>query len=645
MWQRILPARRVGWLWLALSAGIAVNTLRLRRRLSGLRALDPSARAAAGATDDFIVVHPPAVTVDADTRAAAVAHALVEGLDVVDLVPGDLPRDQALDLARTVDTRSYRRSPLAPGRGAVHALLVRRGVFDQAGAGGVSSNGAAPIPARAAGVTSTGEVVIPAGAGGVTTNGVVVVPDRGALVRLTQRLKQHAAQATDLIVAPHLGAVDPSPPDRLGQLEALYGPAAPMAVGFPTARWAMLLTGLVVSPGWAAVATVECLLQPYLVTAGVSPHLHPRRRTRGEPFALLRAALATKAPPGEDPIEERRPAYAAELAQGTARFFEPRRTTCPWCDSPALVQRLHTPDLTQFKPGRFVIDECTGCGLLFQNPRLTIEGLDFYYRDCYDGLGMGETEFLFSQATSSYRGRVALARRHTTPRRWLDVGTGYGHFCAVARDLLPDTCMDGLDMGASVEEAQRRGWIDQAYRGMFPDLAPSLQGIYDMVSMHHYLEHTRDPWVELAAARTVLGSGGYLLIEVPDPECRFARLLGRYWLPWLQPQHQQFLQVSHVTAALSAQGFTVVEVERGAARQPVDLGGAAWMLASSLAPPGRLPWRDPPTAGDRVKRAAIFGATVPVALLGLVADRALQPVIRTRAQRWSNAYRVLARRD
>ena len=32
------------------------------------------------------------------------------------------------------------------------------------------------------------------------------------------------------------------------------------------------------------------------------------------------------------------------------------------------------------------------------------------------------------------------------------------------------------------------------------------------------------------------------------------------------------------------------------------------------------------------------------ALVLLTADRALQPLIRTRAQRWSNTYRVLARR-
>ena len=48
-------------------------------------------------------------------------------------------------------------------------------------------------------------------------------------------------------------------------------------------------------------------------------------------------------------------------------------------------------------------------------------------------------------------------------------------------------------MSDSVDEAARRGRVDTAYRGMFPDLAPNLPRSYDIVSMHHYLEHTRDP--------------------------------------------------------------------------------------------------------------------------------------------------------
>jgi SAM-dependent methyltransferase len=181
-------------------------------------------------------------------------------------------------------------------------------------------------------------------------------------------------------------------------------------------------------------------------------------------------------------------------------------------------------------------------------------------------------------------------------------------------------------MGASIEESQRRGWIDHAYRGLFPDLADE------------------DPRAELEAAHRVLQPGGHLLIEVPDPESRFARLMGRYWVPWLQPQHQQFVPVANLCTALEAQGFSVVEVERGPAHQPVDLGGGTWMWAARLAPPPRLPWRDAPTTAEGFRRGAILAALAPFALAAMAADRVVTPFIKTKGQAWSNTYRVLARK-
>jgi hypothetical protein len=39
------------------------------------------------------------------------------------------------------------------------------------------------------------------------------------------------------------------------------------------------------------------------------------------------------------------------------------------------------------KAGRFELDRCLACGLVFQNPRLTDRGLEYDYGDFYDGIG------------------------------------------------------------------------------------------------------------------------------------------------------------------------------------------------------------------------------------------------------------------
>ncbi len=186
-------------------------------------------------------------------------------------------------------------------------------------------------------------------------------------------------------------------------------------------------------------------------------------------------------------------------------------------------------------------------------------------------------ELVFQSSQTPYLGRAELVAREVPggdPARWLDVGTGHAHFCLVAAQVFPTTRFEALDLNVAIEDAKRRGWVADAHRGLFPELADQLaadvDGGFDVVSMHHYLEHTREPNDELKAARRVLRPGGHLLIEVPDPESAFGRLLGRWWIPWFQPQHQHLVPVANLVAALEAEGFTVVTVERGAAHQPAE---------------------------------------------------------------------------
>ncbi|MFI2763738.1 class I SAM-dependent methyltransferase [Streptomyces echinatus] len=341
-----------------------------------------------------------------------------------------------------------------------------------------------------------------------------------------------------------------------------------------------------------------------------------------------------------------RPAYRAGLAAGTDRFLAPRRTTCPWCSSARLTRRLRTTDLLQHKPGRFTLDACTDCGHIFQNPQLTAEGLEFYYRDFYDGLGEQRMSGTFGARAAMYRRRAeAMLPHDPAPKTWLDVGTGHGHFCAAARGVLPGTAFDGLDFTDGVELAAREGRVEHGYRGAFPDLAPGLAARYDVVSMFHYLEHSTDPDRELRAAHEAVRPGGHLLIEVPDPQSRYARLLGRWWLPWLQPQHLHFMPAANLRRRLTGLGFTVVAEQHTEAHDPVDLLAAVWLALDRAAPREDAPWLpEAPGALRRALRTGVLLAGVPVLLAAVLVDRFAARPLAGRL-RLSNAYRLVARRD
>ena len=362
--------------------------------------------------------------------------------------------------------------------------------------------------------------------------------------------------------------------------------------------------------------------------------------------APVDTASAKAKPRYAEAVAQRRAAYQSDLADGVGRFFETRRTACPWCGSARLHERLRTTDLLQHKPGRFRLDRCGDCGHVFQNPRLNEAGLEFYYRDFYDGLGEQRLGDVFAGRTSAYRGRARSLLQHASaPENWLDVGTGHGHFCEAAHVVFPGTAFDGLDFTDGAELAERAGRVRRGYRGSFVDVAPSLAGRYDVVSMFHYLEHSPDPARELEAARLALRPGGHLLIEVPDPQSRYARLLGRRWLPWLQPQHLHFMPVHNLRQRLGELGFTVVAQQHAEPHDPVDLLAAAWLTLDGLAPRDDAPWLPKrPGPLSRAARAAIVVLGIPALAVAAFLDRV---VLKAPAHRLglSNAYRLLARRD
>lgn len=339
--------------------------------------------------------------------------------------------------------------------------------------------------------------------------------------------------------------------------------------------------------------------------------------------------------------------YRSDVAAGLDRFFEPPRTTCPWCESPRIRHLLNSADIMQSKPGHFSVMSCRTCGHAFQNPRLSLAGLEYYYRDFYDGVGAEAVEKGFEFGTGANLDRARHLKEFfpgAAPARWVDVGTGYGHFCRDARTIWPDTRFEGLDMGGSVEEGKSRGWLDEAHRGFLPDLAPSLAGQFDVVSMHHYLEHTREPRVELDSAARLLKDGGILMIEVPNPESLFGRLVGRWWMPWLQPQHLNFVTRANLMQALAHRGLRPVLEVRGAAHIPVDFTFLAVLPLLAYGPYPSWPWFADP--GDPVRKKR-FDAAMK---LGPTLHKVAMPLDRVRTKvahitDRGNTYRVLARKQ
>ncbi|GAA2581851.1 hypothetical protein GCM10010411_13190 [Actinomadura fulvescens] len=529
---------------------------------------------------------------------------------MLDLVPRDLPVEAAMDLARVVDPRAYRADRIGLGRGAGHALLIDKAVAGRLGV--TRRSGLGP----------------------------------GEMAEITVRAKQYAVgSAADLVVAEFTALHNRE--GRRTWLTALsvmvpQNFTVPRMIAASVIGYVLVLSGLLLDPLLGLLPIVAYSSVPYLVTAGLP--LRPRDRRTAACLRLLlvplswwrtlRSPSTTWEQARAEQHEKSRAWHQQFLDPG---FFEPRRGTCPWCGSAALGTHLVTRDTMMVKPGRFVLERCLDCRHIFQNPRLNAKGLQFYYRDVYDGLSAGNAEQIFSGQSHWYRERANLVAAHASPRTWLDVGAGHGHFCATAADVLPDTAFDGLDIGAGIEEAHRRNWVRHGLRGEFRALTSELAGRYDVVSMNHYLEHTTDPLAELDAAATTLRPGGHLLIELPDPDAWAGRFLRSFWIALLPPQHLHMIPLANLTAALTERGFAIISAERDGVRVEGDFTAAALVLANVLGPDPHRPWAPTRRTGT-LRQILAYTAVVPLILTAILTDAAIR-ILRPKN---SNSYRVLA---
>lgn len=213
------------------------------------------------------------------------------------------------------------------------------------------------------------------------------------------------------------------------------------------------------------------------------------------------------------------------------------------------------------------------------------------------------------------------------PESWLDVGTGYGRFPESAKEVFPYTSFDGLDLTHRVLHARVAERVEEAHVGPLTDprVASRLRGRYDVVSMFRHLEHAPDPRGELRAALAALRPGGHLVLELPNPRCAFAALLGRLWVPHSPPGHLHLLPADVLRDELAAQGCTVVSTDHRAPHIPYDLAAATSLTLTRLLP------------------SPLARASAPLVAVAWALDHLLAPVLSRTP--FSNAYRVVARKE
>jgi SAM-dependent methyltransferase len=234
------------------------------------------------------------------------------------------------------------------------------------------------------------------------------------------------------------------------------------------------------------------------------------------------------------------------------------RVVCYLCGADDAAQFITAQDDYTGKPGRFTFVTCRHCGLHYQNPRLTIDEIKFFYDDEYIAhrkkSDWGVLTGFFNWAMGRHdRQKTKIVRRFVSlepGREVLDVGCAVGTFLQHLRSChgVSTTGVDFKDLSGSPSLAGVDFRCGLFYEQDFGSKR------FDLITMWHFLEHDYDPMRTWRTARDLLRPDGRLIIEVPRLDSTTFRLFGRRW-PGLQaPQHTVLFDRRTLLATMDAGG-------------------------------------------------------------------------------------------
>jgi SAM-dependent methyltransferase len=208
----------------------------------------------------------------------------------------------------------------------------------------------------------------------------------------------------------------------------------------------------------------------------------------------------------------------------------------------------------------FALVKCSGCGLLFVNPRPDDHEIEQAHKQ---GTHRGVSDLKMTGRFSPLKIRRYLrvlgdlfeSGSTLNAKSWLDIGCGHGEFLVALRKFSNGQVVaKGTEPNVLKLASARRRGLDVSYI----DLERHSEQ-YDVISLLNVYSHLPDPPASLASWKRLLKPHGELLLETGDT----AHLSGiDHYRPFYLPDHLSFASESIVTSILERSGFQILQVRK-----------------------------------------------------------------------------------
>lgn len=268
--------------------------------------------------------------------------------------------------------------------------------------------------------------------------------------------------------------------------------------------------------------------------------------------------------------------------------------TCPLCgaESRTILYRNICDNTFFAVSGHWSLWRCLGCGCVYLDPRPTRSTISVAYRNYYTHSGATKPRYEDLSPLRKIRRRLANGYAHWrygadlgprsswgvmvallaphlrriidfdyrhlpgggngAGRSLLDVGCGNGNFLALVTEC--GWKASGVDPDAeAVAEGLRRG-VDVQLGGL--EVFAGETECFDVITMHHVIEHLHDPIGALSDCYRLLKPGGVLWLATPNLDSFAHAWFGRNWRGLEAPRHLILFNERTLRKAMEDVGFS-----------------------------------------------------------------------------------------
>lgn len=195
---------------------------------------------------------------------------------------------------------------------------------------------------------------------------------------------------------------------------------------------------------------------------------------------------------------------------------------------------------------------CKNCDFIYTNPE--IKGVEFLEREHYNNPEEYQADNS-NQVVEMFEHRVNYLRKFKDKGNLLDVGAGKGEFVFVAERNGFNAI--GIEPSQRFCEFAEKTYNVKVYQGFLADCEELKTKKFDVITLHHVLEHIENPSELLLQISKYLQSDGIIYIEVPNTDSIavklidfYFRLQGKNWSCRLSPLHPPFHKYGYTPKSL-----------------------------------------------------------------------------------------------